>query len=119
MSTLTFHIYIFHLYSTVISIMEHNFFCTRSLFVSCNAVFKPVYIFPGASSTYVVQRETKDLIKTLEGREDNTSDLDLDLSLKPPGTVTKKCYLCGATDTPVWRNSCCGNKVFYYFLLQN
>jgi hypothetical protein len=94
--------------------MEHNFFYAHSLFISCNAAFKPVYFFPGASS-YAVQRETQDLMKPLEAREGNTSGVDLTLSLKPPGTNTLKCYLCGSTESPVWKSSCCGNRVLYIF----
>lgn len=108
--------YLFNFYLTVISIMERNFFCARSLFTSCNAsAFKPLSILPAPSSSSVAPLETKDLIKQLERREDDTSDLDLSLSLKPPGTITKKCYLCGTTKTPAWRNSCCGNKVLLVF----
>jgi hypothetical protein len=58
----------------------------------------------------------QDLMKPLEGREGNISDLDPCLSLKSPGTITKKCYLCGSTETPVWMSSCWGNRVLYYFL---
>lgn len=107
--------YSFNFYLTVISIMERNFFCAHSLFTSCNAAFKPLSILLAPSSSSVAPLETKDLIKQLDGGEDDTLDLDLSLSLKPPGTITKKCYLCGTTKTPAWRNSCCGNKVLLVF----